>query len=122
MSATTFTTSVQIVWDDSVVLIFQFTDSSGNTQHCGFLHFGIQSQTQVGSNTQVSQILTTTQQQGLQVSNDPATWVETVKYGARGTTAQPQQITITYDDSTSVAYTTQTAQPFQLQELYSING
>jgi hypothetical protein len=122
MSAVTLATSVQIVWDDSVVIIFQFTDSSGNTQHCGFLHFGVQAQTQSGSNTQVSQILTVTQQQGLQITNDPGTWVETVKYGARGTSSQPQQITITYDDTINISYTTQTAQPFQLQQLYSING
>ena len=90
MSAVTLATSVQIVWDDSVVIIFQFTDSGGNTQHCGFLHFGIQAQTQSGSSTQVSQILTVTQQQGLQITNDPGTWVETVKYGARGTSSQPR--------------------------------
>ena len=122
MSATTLSTSVQIVWDDSVVLIFQFTDTSGKTQTCGFLHFGIQAQTQSGSNTQVNAILQITMQQGLQVSNDPGTWVETVKYGARGTSNQAQEILITYDDSTSVPYTTQTAQPYNLQLLYSISG
>jgi hypothetical protein len=53
----------------------------------------------------------------VQLSNDPATWVETVKYGARG-----NSITITYDDSTSVNYTTQTAQPYSLQQLFSIAG
>jgi hypothetical protein len=42
--------------------------------------------------------------------------------GARGTSSQTQQITITYDDSTSISYTTQTAQPYQLQLLYSISG
>jgi hypothetical protein len=122
MSAVTKTTSVQIVWDDSVVLIFQFTDDSGNTQNCGFVHFGIQAQAQSGSTTQVSQILQVTQQQGIQISNDPGTWVETVKYGARGTSNQQQQISVTYDDTINIPYTTQTAQPFQLQQLYSITG
>jgi hypothetical protein len=123
MSAITKTTSVQIVWDDSVVLIFQFTDDSGKTQNCGFVHFGIQAQQQVGSTTQVSAILQITQQQGIQISNDPGTWVETVKYGARGASSQPpQQISITYDDTINVPYTTQTGQPFQLQLLYNIAG
>jgi len=122
MSPKTKTTSVQIVWDDSVVLIFQFTDDAGNTQNCGFVHFGIQVQGQYGSTTQVTQILQITQQQGIQISNDPGTWVETVKYGARGTASQAQQISITYDDTINIAYTTQTAQPFQLQQLYSITG
>jgi hypothetical protein len=122
MSATTLTTSVQIVWDDSVVLVFQFTDANGTTQTCGFVHFGFQAQTQSGSVTQISAIQQVTQQVGLQISNDPGTWVETVKYGARGTSSQAQQITITYDDSTSISYTSQTAQPYQLQLLYSISG
>jgi len=122
MSAVTLTTSVQIIWDDSVVLIFQFTDANGKTQTSGFVHFGVQAQTQSGSTTQVTAILQVTQQQGLQISNDPGTWVETVKYGARGTSSQAQTITITYDDSTSVSYTSQTAQPYQLQLLYSVNG
>lgn len=122
MSTLTKTTSVQITWDDSVALIFQFTDDNGNTQICGFLHFGIQAQVQAGSTVQVSKILQVTQQQGLQVSNDPGTWVETVKYGARGSSSQPQQISITYDDTINISYTTQTGQPFQLQQLYSIAG
>lgn len=122
MSATKKTTSVQIVWDDSVVLIFQFTDDGGNTQNCGFVHFGTQTQVQAGSTIQVSQILQITQQQGIQISNDPGTWVETVKYGARSTSSQSQEISITYDDTINVPYTTQTGQPFQLQLLYSIAG
>ena len=43
--------------------------------------------------------------------------METVKYGARG-----NQISLTYDDSTTVNYTTQTAQPYNFQYLYSVAG
>jgi hypothetical protein len=116
MSTKSVTTSVSIVWDDSVMLVFQFTDG-GTTYQAGFLHVGFQAQAQWGTATQITQILQQTSQQGVQLSNDPATWVETVKYGARG-----NSITITYDDSTSVNYTTQTAQPYSLQQLFSIAG
>lgn len=122
MSAVTVTTSVQIVWDDSVVLVFKFSDSSGADQYCGILHFGIQAQSQSGSNTQVSQILQVTAQQGIQISNDPGTWIEVIKYGSRSSGGQTPQITIVYDDTINVPYTTQTAQPYTLQQLYSITG
>jgi hypothetical protein len=116
MSTKTVTTGVSIIWDDSIVLVFQFTDG-GTTYQAGFLHVGFQAQSQWGSTTQVSAILQQTAQQGVQISNDPGTWVETVKYGARG-----NQISLTYDDSTTVNYTTQTAQPYNLQILYSVAG
>jgi hypothetical protein len=122
MSAVTLPTSVEIVWDDSVVLIFKFTDSGGADQYCGILHFGIQAQSQSGSNTQVSQILQVTAQQGIQVSNDPGTWIEVIKYGSRGTAGQTPQITIVYDDTINISYTTQTGVGYQLQQLYSITG
>jgi hypothetical protein len=118
MGTKSVTTSVQIVWDDSVVIIFQFSDGD-STPYCGFVHVGFQAQTQWGSSTQINAILQLTQQQGIQLSNDPGTWVETVKYGARGNN---QTIVITYDDSTSTPYTTQTGQPYDLQVLYSIAG
>jgi hypothetical protein len=116
MSARTVSAQPTIIWDDSVVVVFSFQDG-GSTFNCGFVHLGLQFQTVVGSATQVSQILQTTTQQGIQVSNDPQTWIETLKFGHRG-----NQIQIVYDDSTNVNYTNMLAQPFQLQVLYSLSG
>jgi hypothetical protein len=56
------------VWDDSVVIVFQFTDNANVQRTCGFCHGGVQIQAQFGSNTQVSQILQTTQQAGIQTA------------------------------------------------------
>ena len=72
------------------------------------------------SSNSINNILQLTQQQGIQLSNDPGTWAETVEYGARGG-SQPQQIKITYG-TTSIHYTTQTGDSFDLQILYSVAG
>jgi hypothetical protein len=118
MSATTASqVSVTIEWDDSVMIVFSFQNSAGSTVYCGFPHIVAAWQNQSGTQTQVSAKVQSVTQSAVQVSGDPATWVETVKYGARG-----NKITIDYDDTISVNYTTQTANPFQLQLLYSIRG
>jgi len=118
MSVATFTGNVKLVWDDSVVLVFSFQDTGG-TYNAGFIHQVLSVQQTQGTQTQLTKILQTIQQQSFQLALDPATWVETVKNGSRGTT---NPITVVYDDSTNISYTTFTNQTFQLQELYSISG
>jgi hypothetical protein len=116
MSAQSYTGSVTIEWDDSVVIVFSFP--AGSTKYYGaFSHLGVALQNTAGSQTQVNAILQTLTQSSLQVSADPQTWVETIKIGGRGGT-----ITIVYDDTINFPYTTTTAVPFQLQLLYSIHG
>ncbi len=118
MSAVTASqVGVTIEWDDSVVIVFSFQNSAGATQYCGFPHLVPAWQSQSGTQTQITSTVQSISQAGVQVSADPATWVETVKYGARG-----NKITVVYDDTINVNYTTQTAQPYQLQQLYSIHG
>jgi hypothetical protein len=118
MSAQTFTGNVQIVWDDSVVLVFSFQGPSGQL-FAGFMHQIFSVQLTQGSQTQISPILQSVQQSSVQLALDPATWVETVKTGARGTS---NPITVVYDDTINVSYTNSQAQPFQLQQIYSIAG
>jgi hypothetical protein len=117
MSLQSVQTSVTIVWDDSVVIVFQFTDNANVQRTCA----GVQIQAQFGSNTQVSQILQTTQQAGIQIANDPQTWVETVKNAHRNSNTR---LAIAFDDSISANYTPpgNPAQTFQLQLLYSLAG
>ncbi len=107
---------VTIEWDDGVMIVFSFQGASG-TLYCGFPHLVPAWQSQSGTQTQVSQTVQSISQSAVQISGDPATWVETVKYGARG-----NKITVVYDDTINVNYTTQTANPYQLQQLYSIHG
>lgn len=118
MSVQTVQQTVTIEWDDSVVIVFSFNGTAGKV-FCGFPHTVVATQSQTGSQTQVSAILQTLQQVGIQVSLDPATWVETIKNGSR---ASGNKITIVYEDSTSVNYTTQTGTIFQLQQLFSLAG
>lgn len=108
--------SVTIEWDDSVMIVFSFQGPSG-TLYCGFPHVVAAWQNLTGTQTQVSAKVQSLTQAGAQVSADPATWVETVKYGARG-----NKITVVYDDSSSYNYTTSSATPLQLQQLFSIHG
>jgi hypothetical protein len=119
MSTQAYTGRVKIEWDDSIVIVFSFTHG-GTTYYTGFTHVGIALQNTVGTQTQISNIVQTINQNAIQVSADPQTWVETVKSGS--TARNGSDITIVYDDTTSIPYTTQTAQPFQLQILYSICG
>lgn len=109
--------AVTIEWDDGVMLVFSFQGASGSTIYCGFPHVVPAWQNLSGTQTEVSAKVQSITQAAVQISGDPATWVETVKYGARG-----NKITIDYDDTTNVNYTTQNANPYQLQLLYSIRG
>ena len=118
MSVATYTGNVSIDWDDSVVIVFSFTNN-GTKFFAGFVHQVISVQSTTGTQTQVNSILQNIQQNSIQVALDPATWVETIKTGARGTS---NPITVVYEDSTSMPYTTLTNQPFQLQLLHSIAG
>jgi hypothetical protein len=116
MSVQSTQTSVEIEWDDSVVIIFSFAGADGKI-YCGFPHVVPAWQNQTGTQTQVSATVQKIQQSAMQISGDPGTWVETVKQGARN-----GKITVVYDDSTNTNYTTQTGQPYQLQILYSLTG
>lgn len=109
--------SVTIEWDDSVVIVFSFQGSSGSTVYCGFPHVIPAWQNQTGTQTQISSRVQSITQQAVQISGDPGTWVETVKNGARN-----NKITIVYDDSTNVNYTTDIGTSYQLQQLFSITG
>jgi hypothetical protein len=119
MSVQTVTVTPTIEWDDSVVFIFSFTGADSSKTFCGFVHQQIQLSSVTGSQTQVTSILQVIQQQGIQVSTDPQTWIEAIKNAARNTN---NQITVTYDDIINVPYTTQTNLSFQLQQLYRVTG
>ena|SRR5262249_29091218 len=116
MSIQAVTVPLKIEWDDSVVLVFSFDGPAGRV-FCGFVHQVLALQFVTGSQTQVTPALQVVQQQGIQVSLDPQTWVETAKAAARG-----GQATVVFDDALSVFYTTQTNQTFQLQALFSLTG
>jgi len=109
---------LKIEWDDSVVIVFSFDSPSGGRAFCGFLHQILAVQLVQGTQTQINAALAAVQQTGIQLSLDPQTWVETVKNGSRGSGTA----TVVFDDSTSVPYTTQTNQSFQLQILFSVTG
>ena len=100
-----------LVWDDGVVFIFSFT-FNGTQYYGGFPHMQIALANATGSQTQVNKVLQTLQQSQLQVTTDPGCWIDTLKNN--------KAVDIVFDDSTSVNYTTQTAQPYDLQVLYSI--
>jgi len=117
MSVQTVQASVTIEWDDGAVIIFSFTGAAGSKVYCGFPHLVPAWQNQTGTQTQVTATVASIQQSAMQVSADPATWVETVKQGARN-----GKITIVYDDSTNTNYTNANATPFQLQQLFSLAG
>jgi hypothetical protein len=116
MSTQTLQTSVNIEWDDGVVMVFSF-DAPAGKMFCGFVHQVLALQVQSGSQTQVSAVLQVVQQQAIQISLDPQTWVETIKNAARGGKA-----TIVFEDAISANYTTQTNRTFQLQLLFSVHG
>jgi hypothetical protein len=108
---------LRIEWDDSVVMVFSFDGPDGRT-NCGFFHQILAVQVVQGSQTQISAALAQVAQQGVQLSLDPQTWVETVKTGARA----GGSATVVFEDSISTTYTTQTNQTFQLQQLFSLAG
>jgi len=108
-----------IEWDDSVVIVFSFAGSDGNTVYSGFPHVIPAWQQQTGEQTQISKTVQTIQQNALQISADPATWVETIKFGSRDKDAT---IKIVYDDA-FVHYTTPVGSiSYDLHLLYSISG
>ena len=115
MSLQTQSVVPAIEWDDSVVFIFSWNNRQFFS---GFVHMQIALSTAQGSQTQINSILQQIQQSQVQVSTDPQSWLEAIKNAARNNS----KVSITFDDSTSVNYTTQTAQPFQLQILFSITG
>jgi hypothetical protein len=116
MAIQTVTVPLKLEWDDSVVLVFSFDGPAGQV-FCGFVHQVLAVQFVSGSQAQVTPALQIVQQQGIQVSLDPQTWVETAKTGARGGNA-----TVVFDDALSTVYTTQTNQSFQLQALFSLTA
>lgn len=118
MSAQTVSSQPTVEWDDSVVFVFSFADVNAVKRFAGFVHMPIALANAVGSTTQVSQAVQVVTQQQIQFSTDPATWIDTVKNAGRAKTS----IAITYDDSLSVTYTTQTNQSFELQQLFSLAG
>jgi hypothetical protein len=118
MTIQTVQSALTIEWDDSVVFVFSFTGTAGK-QFAGFVHQILALQSVTGSQTQVTAVLQTVQQNGIQVSLDPQTWVETVKNVARNTQTQAK---VVYDDTASVTYTTGTNQSFTLQQLFSVTG
>ena len=121
MSTQTVTTSVNIEWDDGAVMVFSFSDG-GTTFFCGFVHQIPALQIQTGTQTQskINPDVQTLQQQAFQVTLDPQTWVETVKFAHRD--QKTNKLTIVYDDSTNFGYTTLTQKVFQLQAVFSICG
>jgi len=100
-----------LVWDDGAVFIFSFV-FNGSTYYAGFPHVQIALASATGTQTQVNKVLQTLQQSQLQITTDPGCWIDTLKNN--------KAVDITFDDSTSVNYTTLTAQPYALQDLYSI--
>ena len=108
----------QIQWDDGGVFIFAFQGNSGAQFSAGFVHLQIQLAVAVGSAVQVTAILQQINQQQIQFASDPQSWVETIKSDQLSNNA----ITIAFEDATSVQYTTQTNQSFQLQQLFSVAG
>jgi hypothetical protein len=118
MTIQTVTSPLAIAWDDSVVFVFSFNGVAGPL-FGGFVHQILALQFTTGSQTQVSTALQIVQQQGVQVSLDPQTWIETIKTAARtpGATA-----TVVYDDALSAVYTTGSNQSFTLQQLFSVSG
>ena len=105
------------------MFVFSFnvaTADGGTTQvFCGFPHVILSGAVVTGTQTQVNAILAAIQQTQVQAALDPQTWIETVKAAARG--GAPNMV-VTYEDSISTIYTTQTNKPFQLQQLFSIAG
>ena len=111
------------------MFIFSFTDVTGTQLFCGFPHEVLAVANLAGTQTQVTAILAQVNSAQVQVSADPATWVETVKTGARGSSGTQ---TVSYDDSITTNYTTTLlsgnplaatpGQNFTLQLLYSVAG
>lgn len=116
----TVTTNPTIVWDDGAVLVFSFQDS-GKTLYGGILHLVSSAQSTTGTQTEVSKLVQSIAQSTVQISQDPATWIETIKYGSRP--GQSNTITIAYDDTLNFNYTPAgSSNPYTLQQIYAIYG
>jgi hypothetical protein len=131
MGKETAGTPFTIEWDDGAMFIFSFTDANGSKQFCGFPHQALGLANLQGTQTQINAITQQIVQSQVQVTTDPATWIETVKTGARGGGGGKQMVT--YDDTISTQYTATLLAPgtppsvmpgpnFTLQVLYSITG
>jgi hypothetical protein len=129
MTLQTANSPFAIEWDDGAIFIFSFTGASGGKLFCGFPHQALALANLQGTQTQVNAITQQIVQSQVQVTTDPATWIETVKTGARGGSTQ----VVSYDDTISVQYTATLlaagtppavtpGQNFTLQVLYSIAG
>jgi hypothetical protein len=104
-----------IEWDDGVVFVFSWNDRQF---FGGFVHLQISAANAVGSATQISSIVQQVVQNQIQAASDPQSWLDTVKNAARNN----KQITITFEDSVSIPYTTLTNLNFNLQTLFSVAG
>lgn len=106
-----------ILWDDSVVFVFSW-QYDGQTWQGGFLHQQLSIATQTGFQTQVSPFSQQLSSQQGQISSDSQSWLEAIKTAARG----KGKVTVAFEDSNYVLYTTQTNITFNLQQLFSITG
>lgn len=123
MTVQTVSVTPTIVWDDNFVYVISFTGAAGSSVNVGFIHMQVQPTQTQGTQTQVSQTLQVLSSVQVQFTPDPECWVETIKNSARtASDSTPKTITIVYDDSTSVNYTTQTGTIFTLQQLFSLFG
>jgi hypothetical protein len=122
MSVQTVSVTPNIEWDDSVVFVFSFnvpTGDAGSTQFfAGFVHIQLQVASAVGTSVQVKAIEQQTSQQQIQFASDPQSWLDTVKNATRNS----KPISITFENEAFSTYTTQTAQTFKLQQLFSLAG
>lgn len=82
------------------------------------MHTQLQIASAVGSAVQVTSTVQQTNQQQVQFATDPQSWLDTVKTGA----GNSKSISITFDDSTSTPYTTQTAAGVVNGEAFSPDG
>jgi len=119
MAVTNDKCNIRLVWDDTVVLVYEFTDSGGTARKGAFVHLGSQATT--GQQTQAS----STVQNIAQVawSSDPGGWVETLKNAAR----QKTQVDMWFEDTVftpwmppSMANANFTS--FNISAVYSIAG
>lgn len=116
MSTQTVSDTPVIEWDDGVVFVFSW---SSKKYYGGLIHLQVAQANATGTQTQVTNILQTLSQTQFQVSSDPQSWMDTIKSASR---SSGNKVVITFDDSTSVHYTTQVGTSYDLQVLYSLAG
>jgi hypothetical protein len=118
MAIQTLLTPVNIEWDDSAVIVFSYVKPDGQKVFSGFNHQIPSAPSGAGLQIQVTNILIHVQQESVQVTADPQTWVETLKNAHRSR----NPVGIVFDDSAFVVYTTLTNQDFELLTLFSLSG